>query len=65
MPANGGVSVGNSLRAAFRQRDLNEDGRLDRAELSRALFERLESDGDGFVSESEFGALRRSGRKNR
>jgi|LakMenE01Jun11ns_1017448.scaffolds.fasta_scaffold9916637_2 Ca2+-binding EF-hand superfamily protein len=47
---------------ALRQRDANGDGKLDREELPQALFDRLDQDKDGFVSESELKSLRRGNR---
>jgi Ca2+-binding EF-hand superfamily protein len=39
------------------QCDTNGDGRLSRDELPAALFDRLDADKDGFVSEAELTAL--------
>jgi CubicO group peptidase (beta-lactamase class C family) len=41
----------------FQQRDTNHDGKLSRDELPAALFDRLDTDKDGFVSEAELTAL--------
>jgi Ca2+-binding EF-hand superfamily protein len=41
----------------FQQRDTNGDGKLTRDELPAALFDRLDADQDGFVSETELTAL--------
>jgi Ca2+-binding EF-hand superfamily protein len=41
----------------FQQRDTNQDGKLSRDELPAALFDRLDPDKDGFVSEAELAAL--------
>ena len=41
----------------FQQRDTNQDGKLSRDELPAALFDRLDADKDGFVSEAELTAL--------
>jgi hypothetical protein len=41
----------------FQQRDTNKDGKLSRDELPAALFDRLDADKDGFVSEAELTAL--------
>jgi hypothetical protein len=43
----------------FQQRDTNHDGKLTRDELPAALFERLDADKNGFVSEAELTALRK------
>jgi CubicO group peptidase (beta-lactamase class C family) len=50
-------SGGGSAGAPFRQRDKNNDGRLDRDELPGALFDRLDANQDGFVVEEELKAL--------
>ena len=42
---------------AFKQRDTNNDGKLTRDELPAALFDRLDADKDGVVTESELTAL--------
>jgi Ca2+-binding EF-hand superfamily protein len=52
----GGASAMNSQ---FKQRDKNNDGKLSRDELPAALFEKLDADKDGFVTEEELKALRR------
>ena len=52
----GGASGMNSL---FKQRDKNSDGKLGKDELPAALFDRLDADKDGFVTEEELKALRR------
>ena len=41
----------------FKQRDKNGDGKLDRSELPGALFDRLDANKDGFVTEEEAKAL--------
>jgi CubicO group peptidase (beta-lactamase class C family) len=41
----------------FQQRDTNKDGKLTRDELPAALFDRLDADKDGFVSEAELTVL--------
>jgi CubicO group peptidase (beta-lactamase class C family) len=41
----------------FKQRDKNNDGKLDRDELPGALFDRLDVNKDGFVTEEELKAL--------
>jgi hypothetical protein len=40
-----------------RHHDTNSDGKLSRDELPAGLFERLDLDKDGFVSEAELTAL--------
>jgi Ca2+-binding EF-hand superfamily protein len=45
------------MSGPFQQRDTNGDGKLSRAELPAALFDRLDADKDGFVSEAELTAL--------
>ena len=49
---------GNMFGNALRQRDANGDGKLGREELPQALFDRLDQDKDGFVSELELRSLR-------
>ena len=46
-----------AMSSQFKQRDKNNDGKLDRNELPAALFDRLDADKDGFVSEEELKAL--------
>jgi hypothetical protein len=41
----------------FQQRDTNHDGKLTRDELPAALFDKLDADKDGFVTEAELAAL--------
>jgi CubicO group peptidase (beta-lactamase class C family) len=41
----------------FKQRDKNNDGKLDRDELPAALFDKLDQDLDGFVTEEELKSL--------
>jgi hypothetical protein len=43
--------------ARFKQRDKNNDGKLDPDELPTALFDRLDADKDEFVTEEEAKAL--------
>jgi len=52
----GGASGMNSL---FKQRDKNSDGKLGKDELPAALFDRLDADKDGSVTEAELKALRK------
>ncbi len=52
----GGTGMGGRNRA-FQQRDQNGDGKLSRDELPGALFDRLDVNKDGFVTEDEAKAL--------
>jgi hypothetical protein len=52
----GGASAMNSH---FKQRDKNNDGKLGPDEISAALFDRLDADKDGSVTEEELKALRK------
>jgi CubicO group peptidase (beta-lactamase class C family) len=53
----GGMAGGGLATRAFRERDRNGDGKLDRSELPGALFDRLDTNKDGFVTEEEAKAL--------
>jgi len=55
-----GGGGGGSMSTAFKQRDKNGDGKLDRTELPGALFDRLDANKDGFVTEDEMKALWRT-----
>ncbi|MBM4089172.1 MAG: EF-hand domain-containing protein [Planctomycetes bacterium] len=48
---------GRGMTSAFKQRDKNGDGKLSRDEIPAALFDRLDADKDGSVSEEEAKAL--------
>jgi Ca2+-binding EF-hand superfamily protein len=50
-PSAGGAS------SPFQQRDTNGDAKLTRDELPAALFDKLDADKDGFVTEAELAAL--------
>jgi CubicO group peptidase (beta-lactamase class C family) len=52
-----GMSGGGGAGSPFQQRDKNGDGKLDRSELPGALFDRLDANKDGFVTEDEMKAL--------
>lgn len=45
------------MSSPFKQRDTNGDGKLSREELPAALFDQLDADKDGFVTEAELAAL--------
>jgi len=58
----GGLGQGSgagAMSSQFKQRDKNNDGKLSRDELPGALFDRLDADKDGAVSEEELKALRK------
>jgi CubicO group peptidase (beta-lactamase class C family)/acetyl esterase/lipase/esterase/lipase superfamily enzyme len=52
----GGMGLGGGNRV-FQQRDTNNDGKLSRDEIPGALFDRLDANKDGFLTEEEAKAL--------
>jgi CubicO group peptidase (beta-lactamase class C family) len=57
-PGAPGTSNASRGRArTFSQRDTNKDGKLDHDEIPAALFNRLDADKDGFVTEAELLAI--------
>ena len=62
-PAGAGMAGGGTpgtpaaTGGAIKKYDKNGDGKLDRSELPAALFDRLDADKDGFVTEEELRAL--------
>ena len=57
--AQGQGGGAGALTSQFKQRDKNNDGKLTRDELPAALFDRLDADKDGVVTEAELAALRK------
>jgi CubicO group peptidase (beta-lactamase class C family) len=56
-PARSGAPGAGGWDNALKQRDRNGDGKLDRSELPAALFDRLDANKDGFVTEDEAKSL--------
>jgi len=56
-PAAGGGMAGGGRAGPLAQRDTNKDGKLGPDELTAALFNKLDADKDGFVTEAELQAL--------
>ena len=52
-----GAGVAGGKSGPFQQRDTNNDGKLGRDELPAALFDKLDADKDGSVTEAELTAL--------
>jgi CubicO group peptidase (beta-lactamase class C family) len=50
---------GGAMNSQFKERDKNADGKLSRDELPATLFDRLDADKDGFVTQEELKALRK------
>ncbi len=57
MAADGAPSPSGATGSAIKKYDKNGDGKLDRSELPAALFDRLDADKNGFVTEDEVKAL--------
>jgi len=56
-PAAGGGMAGGGRAGPLAQRDTNKDGKLGPDELPAALFNKLDADKDGFVTEAELQPL--------
>ena len=57
MAGGGTRGTPNATGSAIKKYDKNHDGKLDRSELPATLFDRLDADKDGFVTEDEVKAL--------